>query len=301
MIKRDIEKLRQECYEKISKEFQVYCTVLSTQPPHRIIECSSETDLKRRICNVFEPQQKMLSEEALFITLQKDNALDILYSHSKDFDLHSPENLLNDIEYRMAVEYTKYKDNQVRVFVDMDGCLAEFKQPNRFEDLFEKNYFLNLRPHANIVETVKALDKNQNYEVYILSSVLQESKYAKQEKALWLKQYLPELNEEQIIFSQCNKSKVAFVPNGIKETDILLDDYNLNLKEWKLAGARPIKVVNGINDKHHSWSGLRINYMESASDSIDIINSVANTLQYTPVLPNEVNISPSEPSIGFLY
>ncbi len=190
---------------------------------------------------------------------------------------------------------------KTRVFVDMDGCLAEFKSVNRFEDLFEKNYFLNLRPHANIVETVKALNQNPNYEVYILSSVLQESGYAKQEKMLWLEQYLPELNEEQIIFSQCNKSKVAFVPNGIKETDILLDDYNLNLKEWKLAGARPIKVVNGINDKHHSWSGLRINYMESASDSINTINSVANALQYKPILPNEVNIENSLPTLDFLY
>ncbi|MBQ2972354.1 MAG: DUF3848 domain-containing protein [Ruminococcus sp.] len=178
MIKHDIEVLRQECYEKVNKEFQDYCTVLSAQPPQRIIEHSSETDLKQRIRDVFEPQQKMFSEETLFITLQQDNALNKFYNHSKDYDSHKPEDLKTDIEYRMSFEYSAYKDNLVRVFVDMDGCLAEFKQTNRFEDLFEKNYFLNLRPHANIVEIVKALDKNQNYEVYILSSVLQESRYA---------------------------------------------------------------------------------------------------------------------------
>ena len=306
MIKRDVEKLRKECYEKISKEFQDYCTALSTQPPHHIIERSSETDLKRRICDVFEPQQKMLSERTLFITLQQGNALDMLYSHSKDYDLHSPENLLNEIEYRMAVEYTKYKDNQVRVFVDMDGCTAEFKPTTKFEDLFEKGYFRNHKPLNNIVEAVKSLDQNPNYEVFILSSTLKESKYAEQEKRGWLQEHLPEFTDEQVIFSECGKSKVAFVPSGIRDTDILLDDYNNNLKEFSLAGAKAIKVVNGVNDTHHSWDGDRIYHTANATESVNTINKVAglsgaNTLQYKPILPNEVSTENSLPTLDFLF
>lgn len=190
-----------------------------------------------------------------------------------------------------------------RVFVDMDGCLAEFKQVNRFEDLFEKNYFLNLNPHTNIIDTVKLLNQNPNYDVYILSSVLQDSRYAKEEKTQWLKRYLPELNEKQIVFSECNKSKVAFVPGGIKETDILLDDYNKNLKEWSLAGAKPVKVVNGINDKNHSWMGVRIYFQSPVSESLNTINNVVNNtaLNYTPILPNEITTANSLSSQVFLY
>lgn len=195
---------------------------------------------------------------------------------------------------------------KIRVFVDMDGCTAEFKPTTQFEDLFEKGYFRNLKPLKKIIETVKALDQNPNYEVYILSSTLKESKYAEQEKRGWLKEYLPELTDEQIIFSQCGKSKVTFVPGGVRESDILLDDYNNNLKEFALAGAKAIKVVNGINDTHHSWDGERIYHTASATNSVNTINNVAglsdsNDLQYKPILPNEISVSPIEPSIDFLY
>lgn len=200
-------------------------------------------------------------------------------------------------------QYQTPQSTTTRVFVDMDGCLAVFKPATKFEDLFEKNYFRNLAKHENIVETVRMLTQDSKFDVYILSSVLKESRYAKQEKTDWIHEHLPEIKEEKIVFSECNKSKVAFVPGGIKETDILLDDYNKNLKEWSLAGAKPVKVVNGINDKNHSWTGVRIYFQSPVSESLNTINNVVNNtaLNYKPILPNEVTIESSLTPLSFLY
>ena len=39
-----------------------------------------------------------------------------------------------------------------RVFFDMDGTLAEWKAAKEPEDLYEKDYFLSLKPYQSVVE-----------------------------------------------------------------------------------------------------------------------------------------------------
>ena len=79
--------------------------------------------------------------------------------------------------------------------------------------------------------------------------------FCEAEKEAWLDRYLPEIDTQHRIFVPCGSPKSAFVPEGIKKSDVLLDDYSQNLHEWKGKG---IKLMNGINGTRGSWQGARI-------------------------------------------
>jgi len=140
-----------------------------------------------------------------------------------------------------------------RVFFDMDGVLAEYKELE-LNELYKKDYFKNLNPIKESVEALKILSHNPNLEVYTLSAYLSDSSYALDEKKYWVKKYLSECNIKSI-FLPCGTDKSSAVPGGIRPSDILVDDYNANLNEWQ-NHAIAIKFLNGINHKHKSWQGL---------------------------------------------
>lgn len=144
-----------------------------------------------------------------------------------------------------------------RLFVDMDGTLAEFKVVDTLEKLYEKDYFLNLKPNENVIEAVRWLVDEENIEVYVLSAVLSDSKYALDEKNKWLDKYLPEIKMENRIFPPCGKDKKDYLPDGIRTDDVLLDDYTKNLQAWE-PPAKGIKCLNGINNTKGTWQGSRI-------------------------------------------
>lgn len=62
-----------------------------------------------------------------------------------------------------------------RVFFDMDGTLAEWKAAKEPEDLYEKDYFLSLKPYQSVVEAAWKLYESGEAEVFILSAVLADS------------------------------------------------------------------------------------------------------------------------------
>ena len=57
-----------------------------------------------------------------------------------------------------------------RLFVDMDGTLAEFKTVDTLETLYEKDYFINLKPNENVLGAIKQLIADNDFDVYILSA-----------------------------------------------------------------------------------------------------------------------------------
>lgn len=147
-----------------------------------------------------------------------------------------------------------------RLFVDMDGTLAEFKQVDTLEKLYEEGYFFHLKPQMNVVLAIKEMIKNPEIEVFIMSSVLSDSKYALDEKNRWLDFYLPEIDEEHRIFPACGEDKKDYIPNqSFGGNDFLLDDYTHNLTLWEPPGVG-IKLLNDINNTHGTWKGKRVEY-----------------------------------------
>ena len=141
-----------------------------------------------------------------------------------------------------------------RVFFDMDGVLAEYRQVP-YEEMLKKGYFGDLAPQEEAVRALKLLAEDPRFEVYTLSAVIKENPYALDEKKSWLRAQLgPALCGIGSIFPWCGEEKTAAVPGGIRPTDILIDDYNANLRSWEKQ-AVAIKFLNGINNRHGSWKG----------------------------------------------
>lgn len=163
-----------------------------------------------------------------------------------------------------------------RLFVDMDGTLAEFKVVDTLERLYEPHYFERLKPNESVVAAVKDIVNNHpEIDVYILSAVLSDSKYALYEKKNWIKEYLPEIPENKCIFPPCGSDKKDFIPDGIRSDDFLLDDYSLNLNSWE-PPARGIKLLNGINGNNGTWDKDCVSYLNSSEMLSDKIYSIIN-------------------------
>ena len=146
-----------------------------------------------------------------------------------------------------------------RIFVDMDGTLCQWLAGTPFEDLFRRRYFLDLPAMYNVVDAVKLLLNYEQIEIFILSAYLEDSPYALTEKHLWLdKHFGSVLDDEHRIFVPTTKSKADAVPGGIREGDILLDDYSRNLIAWEAAGGTGVKLLNGVNGQGIKWKGLTV-------------------------------------------
>lgn len=153
---------------------------------------------------------------------------------------------------------------KLRLFVDMDGTLNKFKSVDTLETLYEEGYFRNLRPNEKVLQAVKNIIYiYPEIEVYVMSAVFTDSKYALAEKNEWLDKYLPQIDQEHRIFPPCGKNKLEYVPGGIRPTDHLLDDYTKNLVLWE-PPAKGIKLLNGINHTNETWQGSMLRFDKSA-------------------------------------
>lgn len=160
-----------------------------------------------------------------------------------------------------------------RLFVDMDGTLAEFKTVDTLETLYEKDYFINLKPNENVLGAIKQLIADNDFDIYILSAYLTDSRYALEEKNAWLDKYLPELPQEKRLFVPCGTDKSVAVPGLIRPDDYLLDDYTKNLSEWE-PPARGIKLINGINHTNGTWQGDKIQFTHAPEELSSMISDV---------------------------
>lgn len=152
---------------------------------------------------------------------------------------------------------------KANIFVDMDGVLAVYDK-DIVEHMYKEGYFANRPVINNMIEVAKRLVK-KGYEVYILTSCI-DSEYCKQEKAIWLDKYLPEVKKENRIYVNYGDVKARYAERCSDyegRVNLLIDDYTENLDKWDLAGALPVKVMNGLNGTKGTWlssGGSRINF-----------------------------------------
>lgn len=157
-----------------------------------------------------------------------------------------------------------------RYYFDMDGTLAKYDRavycgnPPLFEDP-NNHYFLQCKPDIVMLKVfsqyVRRAMSGDGTEVAILSSMMPGSvgRVHWHDKQLWLRRHLSQqVAAHTLLFPVVGESK-AIAAERLKgapltKQDILIDDYNPNLEEWRTAGGRAIKYINGVNS-HGSFDG----------------------------------------------
>ncbi|MGF7018766.1 hypothetical protein M2145_002541 [Lachnospiraceae bacterium PF1-21] len=188
-----------------------------------------------------------------------DNIITTKEKNMKKIILEHEENMRQDtspLDVKLEVD-TDEKKSKRRLYVDIDGTLAVFKEVDTLEKLYEPGYFRDLAPQWQVLEAIRdIINTRPDIEVYSLSAVLADSKYALAEKNEWLDKYLPEITKERRLYTPCGEDKAKYI-EGLCQSDYLLDDYTSNLQAWE-PPAKGIKVLNGINNTKGTWQGEKI-------------------------------------------
>ena len=132
-----------------------------------------------------------------------------------------------------------------RIYFDMDGVLAVWQYVTP-EELYAPGYFFRLDENKEIVNLARLLNETAGYEVYILSKARDED--VTRQKQMWLSLHMPFLPKERAIFVPLNEDKKDYIPRR-KESDILIDDYNENLKCWHGISVKCLNGINSLSDK----------------------------------------------------
>lgn len=199
------------------------------------------------------------------------------------------------------------KSNKKRLFVDMDGCLAEWrniilkitnieqkdtvvKKLNQI--LLSPGYFRSLSPHQNVVAAINELNKEEDVEIYILSCVMKkkETPNPETEKIGWLEEFVPNIDKNHIIFVPDGENKTEYIPGGVQEGDFTLDDYSLNLRSFEKAGGIGIKLLNDVNESKGSWRGNAISKDANPKDIVRdlklLMYGKVKTIKHNPPIKN---------------
>ena len=181
----------------------------------------------------------------------------------------------------------KKKIKEVRVFIDMDGVLAEWTPVEVYEQLFEKGRFDKLPVQNWVVTGLKESEKMLNstfiktkegfvklqVEYHIMTSCV-DSPYAIPEKSEWLDKEF-DIPKHKRIYVVNGHNKANYVPGGITGEDILIDDYSFNLHRWKNSGGKGIKLMNGVNGSNGTWID---NYIPNHSTPNDFYKIILKTI-----------------------
>ena len=143
-------------------------------------------------------------------------------------------------------------DKNIKLYIDMDGCIAKWNTEASIEETFEPGYFAELEPEGSLIAAVKMLA--EEYDVSILSAVYQDN-HSIGDKLAWLKNN--GLGFLEIIFVPYGESKQKYINH--QYTSILIDDYSKNLEEWVMSkNCYGIKYLNGINSTKGQWTGFMV-------------------------------------------
>lgn len=146
-----------------------------------------------------------------------------------------------------------------KLFIDMDGTIAEWK-PGTLEEVSRPRYSSSLPVNGNAIEALRLIHNEaakHSFDIYILSAVLPGTS-AIQYKNEWIEKFCSYISMEHRLFVPYGANKAQYVMDALHCTMdecYLLDDYSINLNQWKEAGGHPIKMFNRINGKSMSYVG----------------------------------------------
>lgn len=235
----------------------------------------------------------------------------------------------NSISYTMQnvkgfEEKTKQKINQerkskMRVFFDMDGTLNKITNSLmdengsvQLEKMYKtENFFEHVEPEKKMIELVNKLSED-GIEVFSLSSCeLGDPPGFEKQKDRWLDKHSVNIDQENRIYVLYGKDKTDYIPGGLQDGDVLIDDYNVNLKEWQNkaadneVNAKAVKAVNSLNDKGlgalggdkgNIWDGDRIYTSFSAEFNANTILNI-----FSESKPEEISLEVNANHKKILY
>lgn len=167
---------------------------------------------------------------------------------------------LTDEEYLNLTPNFKEQSDKGSIYFDMDGTVAfwhpdgkGFRYPDEVLDP-KNHYYRDLEPHPFMIDLARIL-VDEGYDVCIMSAA---DKNVIRDKYEWIKIHMPFVYEKNICFCPIGADKNNYV-KGNADKSILIDDYNVNLKQWR---GIPIKAINTINSINPSMSYIDGNYAE---------------------------------------
>ena len=126
----------------------------------------------------------------------------------------------------------KYDNNRVKLFVDMDGVIADYEFGNASD--FDKK-----RPLYERIQKIEEIAEKENIELFILSATKHSEGI--EQKNFWLDKYAPFFKKEnRVIISRENHDYIAssilkseYLNNLERDDSVLMviDDDPRNLKE----------------------------------------------------------------------
>lgn len=142
-----------------------------------------------------------------------------------------------------------------RVFIDMDGTLYRFHDHIldesghvQIEKMYELDFFVKLESFENMKEAINLLHSvdKEEIEIFILSSA--DTKEVVHQKNICIDRDFPFIDEEHRLFPKTWESKTDKIPEGIYVGDILIDDYNVNLEQWKERTSSMSKEIRELEE-----------------------------------------------------
>jgi len=169
-------------------------------------------------------------------------------------------------------------------YFDMDGVVVEY-QRHAYEGndpLFmrkNQHYFKDLNPDRKMLEVIDKMHQRSRYtgdRIYLLTSIPMSGAIFNEhfhDKIHWAHTWLPYLDIDSILISVTSKrDAVEYIQNHqLSDNDILIDDYNKNLNDWRKAGGHAIKYCNGINSPE-SFSGMKIYSTQSVIEILKCLD-----------------------------
>lgn len=151
-------------------------------------------------------------------------------------------------------KYQELRLDNPRVFIDATGVLYLNRSITCLEELYEDNYFNERPQHTMMSYAVNELLKLHPHQVYILTYCI-DSLPAEECLKNRISLDFPLLDPHNVIIVPYGMNKTDFVPNGVDQRDVLIDDYNNNLIEWQRSGGKSIKFINTRESIEDDWIG----------------------------------------------
>ena len=111
----------------------------------------------------------------------------------------------------------QYKDKKIRMFVDMDGVIADYEVGSARD--YDKK-----RPLKSNLKKLKEISENPNIEMNILSVTRYDEGF--EQKNMWLDEFAP-------FFDKKHRNIISRESNDFEKSSILKSDFVRNLKRTK--------------------------------------------------------------------